>query len=112
MSGFSLSPINIRLSLIGAVTVAIALFSRLKLGDPWATIIGCTLALGTGIYAVRTLIRLVGMDQDRPRNAETWTVVPAAYALNSGLSLPMFVEWRERTSKRSAEAIFELKNDF
>jgi hypothetical protein len=36
----------------------IALFSRLKLGDPWATIIGCTLALGTSIYAVRTLIRL------------------------------------------------------
>jgi enterobacterial common antigen flippase len=61
MSGFSLSPVNIRLSLLGAITVAIALFSRLKLGDPWATLIGCTLALGTGIYTMRTLIRLVGM---------------------------------------------------
>jgi PST family polysaccharide transporter len=61
MSGFSFSPVNIRLSLLGAVTVAIALFSRLKLGDPWATIIGCTLALGTGVYTVRSLIRLVGI---------------------------------------------------
>jgi hypothetical protein len=49
--------------LLGAITVAIALFSRLKLGDPWATIIGCTLALETSIYAVRTLIRRVGMDK-------------------------------------------------
>ena len=63
MSGFSLSPVNIRLSLLGAITVAIALFSRLKLGDPWATVIGCLLAFLTGIYSMRTLTQLVGKEK-------------------------------------------------
>jgi PST family polysaccharide transporter len=63
MSGFALSPVNVRLSLLGASTVAITLICRLKLGDPWATIVGCTLALITGIYTLRTLVRLVGMDK-------------------------------------------------
>ena len=65
MSGFTLSAVNIRLSLLGAITVAITLLCRLKLGDPWATIVGCTLAFGTGIYTMRTLIRLVGEDNIR-----------------------------------------------
>jgi antigen flippase len=63
MSGFALSPANIRLSLLGITTVAIALCARLTRAEPWATIIGCTLALATGIYTIRTLIRLVGMDK-------------------------------------------------
>jgi enterobacterial common antigen flippase len=65
MSGFTLSAVNIRLSLLGAITVAITLLCRLKLGDPWATIVGCTLAFGTGIYTMRTLVRLVGVDNIR-----------------------------------------------
>jgi enterobacterial common antigen flippase len=63
MSGFSLSPVNIRLSLLGVITVAIALFSRLTLGDPWATIIGCLFACLTGFYSIRTLLRLVGNEK-------------------------------------------------
>ena len=47
MSGFS--PVNVRLSLLRAITVAITRFSRLKLGDPWVMIIGCTLALATDV---------------------------------------------------------------
>jgi len=63
ISRFALSPANIRLSLLGVTTAAIALCARLKFPEPWATIIGCTLALGTGIYTMRSLIRLIGMDK-------------------------------------------------
>jgi enterobacterial common antigen flippase len=63
VSGFALSPANIRLSLLGVTAVAITLCARLTLPEVWATIIGCTLALATGIYTMRTLIRLVGMDK-------------------------------------------------
>jgi enterobacterial common antigen flippase len=63
MSGFSLSPANIRLSLLGVITVAIALLSRLTLGDPWATIIGCLFSCLTGFYSIRTLLRLVGNEK-------------------------------------------------
>ena len=63
MSGFALSPANIRLSILGVTTVVITFCARRILPEPWATIIGCALALGTGIYTMRTLIRLVGMDK-------------------------------------------------
>jgi len=63
ISGFALSPANIRLSLLGFVTVAIALFARLTHAEPWATIVGCSLALLTGTYCLRALIRLVGMER-------------------------------------------------
>ena len=63
MSGFALSPTNVRLSLLGVTTVAITLCTRLTLPEPWATTIGCALALGTGLYTMRTLIRLVGIDK-------------------------------------------------
>jgi antigen flippase len=63
VSGFALSPANIWLSLLGVATVAITLSARLTLPELWATIIGCTLALATGVYTMRTLIRLVGMDR-------------------------------------------------
>jgi len=63
MSGFALSPANVRLCLLGVSTVAITLSTRLLLAEPWATIIGCALALGTGVYTMRTLILLVGMDK-------------------------------------------------
>jgi antigen flippase len=63
MSGFALSPTNIRLTLLGVVTVAITLSTRLTLPEPWATAVGCVLALGTGLYTLRTLIQLVGTDK-------------------------------------------------
>jgi len=63
VSGFTLSPTNVRLSLLGVTTVAITLCTRLTLSEPWATMIGCALALGTGLYTMRTLIQLVGIDK-------------------------------------------------
>ena len=63
ISGFALSPTNIRLSVLGVTTVAITLCTRLRLPEPWATAIGCVLALGTGLYTMRTLVELVGMDK-------------------------------------------------
>jgi enterobacterial common antigen flippase len=63
MSGFVLSPANVRLSLLGVTTVAITLGTRLRLPEPWGTAIGCVLAVGIGLYTMRTLIRLVGMDK-------------------------------------------------
>jgi antigen flippase len=63
VSGFTLSRGNTRLALLGATTVALTLFIRLTVPDPWASIIGCALSFGTGIYTVRTLILLVGMDK-------------------------------------------------
>jgi PST family polysaccharide transporter len=63
MSGFRLSPANVRLSLLGVATVAITLCARLTLAEPWATTTGFVLALATGLYTIRTLIRLVGMEK-------------------------------------------------
>jgi antigen flippase len=63
MSGFSLSSANVRLSVLGLVTVGTTLCCRLKVAEPWGTAIGCVLALVTGVYTMRTLIRLVGMEK-------------------------------------------------
>jgi antigen flippase len=63
MSGFAFSPTNIRLSLLGVASVAITLCIRLTFPEPWATIIGCVLAVVIGLYTTRTLIRLAGSEQ-------------------------------------------------
>jgi enterobacterial common antigen flippase len=63
ISGFALSTSNMRLSLLGATTAAIALWARLRLPEPWATAIGCSFALVAGIYTMRTLIRLIGLEK-------------------------------------------------
>jgi PST family polysaccharide transporter len=60
VSGFTLSPRNIGLSGVGGITVIIALCARLKCLEPEATIIGCALALLTGLYSLRALIRFIG----------------------------------------------------
>jgi hypothetical protein len=43
--------------------VAITLCIRLTFPEPWATIIGCVLAVVIGLYTTRTLIRLAGSEQ-------------------------------------------------
>ena len=63
MSGFSWSSANLRLTLLGIITVAITLWLRLSIAEPWATIIGCSLALPTGLYCLRTLVLLVGVEE-------------------------------------------------
>ncbi len=67
ISRFVLSPVNVRLSLLGVATCGIALGARLTLPEPWATLIGCALALGTGVYTLRILIQLVGIDKINSR---------------------------------------------
>ena len=63
MSGFRLSPATVRLSLLGAFTVALTLSSRLLLPEPWSTLIGCALAFFTALYTIKTLVGLVGTDK-------------------------------------------------
>ena len=63
MTGFSWSPANVRLSAIGVVAAAITLWIRLSLSEPWATLIGCVLAFAAGVYCLRTLILLVGVEE-------------------------------------------------
>ena len=63
ISGFSWSSANRRLSLLGISTASITLWVRLQLPEPWATIIGCSLAIVTGLYCLRTLVVLVGVDE-------------------------------------------------
>jgi antigen flippase len=63
MSNFRLSPGTVRLSILGAATVAATLSCRLLLPEPWATLIGCTLAAATGFYTLRTLIGLIGQEK-------------------------------------------------
>jgi len=60
VSGFTFSPRNIGLSGLGGLTVIIALCARLKCFEPAATIVGCALALLTGLYSLRALIRFIG----------------------------------------------------
>ena len=63
ISGFALSPANIRLLILGITATALTFCARQILAEPWATPIGCTLALATGIYSMRALVRLVGIDK-------------------------------------------------
>jgi antigen flippase len=63
MSGFSWSSTNVRLSLLGVITIATTLCVRLRLQEPWATITGCALALIVGIYCLRALVLLVGIEE-------------------------------------------------
>jgi enterobacterial common antigen flippase len=63
MSGFALAPVNIRLSVMGASAVGVALWARLKLPEPWPTVVGATLSLTTGIYCLKVLVQLVGAEK-------------------------------------------------
>jgi antigen flippase len=62
MSGFAMSSANVRLSLVGVATVAITLCARLTFPEPWATAVGCIMAASGGVYTMRALIRLIGME--------------------------------------------------
>ena len=61
----------------GVITVAITLCVRLRLQEPWATITGCALALIVGIYCLRALVLLVGIEEINK------------YTRKIGISLPM-----------------------
>jgi hypothetical protein len=62
---------------LGVTVVTVTLCARLKLPEPWATGVGCSLALATGVYGMQTLIRLVGVQKiDR-------------YLRRTGMSFPL-----------------------
>jgi PST family polysaccharide transporter len=63
ISGFRWSPHNIRLSVLGVIAVTINLWTRLKLPEPWATIVGGAISVPIGIYCLKTLINHVGTEK-------------------------------------------------
>jgi PST family polysaccharide transporter len=63
ISGFALSPGNIRLSLIGVVAVGIGLCTRLTLPEPWPTAVGGILTITVGIYCLKILICHAGSEK-------------------------------------------------
>lgn len=63
MSGFRWSGENIRLSQIAVITAVLTLWCRLVLREPWATAIGCFLAVCTGLLSAKKVIRLLGVDK-------------------------------------------------
>ncbi len=65
ISGFSWSPANLHLSLLGVGTVAATLWMRLSLPEPWATATGCTLALLTGLYCLQSTYSAGGDRRDQ-----------------------------------------------
>jgi O-antigen/teichoic acid export membrane protein len=63
ISGFALSPGNIRLSLIGVIAVGIGLCTRLTLPEPWPTAVGGILTITVGIYFLKILICHAGSEK-------------------------------------------------
>ena len=63
MSGFRWSSGNLRLSLIAVSTAIVALSARLIHAEPWSTFVGCLLAALAGIFCLKTLIRLIGVEK-------------------------------------------------
>jgi enterobacterial common antigen flippase len=82
VSGFALSANNIRLSLGGVAAVALTLWARLSLPEPWSTTIGGLFTFLAGLYCVRMLIRLVGIEKISPylRRLRMSFLVPAPRA--------------------------------
>jgi antigen flippase len=60
-TGFRWSPVNLRLKLLGAVVIAMALAAHFLLPVIWGTLAGALLAAGVGVYCLRILAVLVGV---------------------------------------------------
>jgi PST family polysaccharide transporter len=63
LSGFSWSAENNRLSAIGLVASIITLWARLKLPEPWATVVGGVLAVLIGAFCLKILIQHLGTER-------------------------------------------------
>jgi PST family polysaccharide transporter len=63
LSGFRWSTSNQYLSTLAVLTASLALGARLTLAEPWATGIGVALAIGTGVFCLKTLADLVGAEE-------------------------------------------------
>lgn len=67
MTGFSWSPTNTKLSVVALLATASAIAIRFGVSDPWATGIGCLLALVVGCYCLAVLAELLG-----PEKVSNW----------------------------------------
>jgi PST family polysaccharide transporter len=65
MSGFRWSPENTHMILLAVASAIAALGARKLLSEPWATIVGCSLALAAAVYCLRKLVDLVGIEEIR-----------------------------------------------
>jgi enterobacterial common antigen flippase len=65
MSGYRWSTKNVRLIVLAVLSAGAALGARQLLSDPWATIVGCSLALAAAVYCLRKIVDLVGIEEIR-----------------------------------------------
>jgi antigen flippase len=63
ISGFVWSAGNNRLSVIGLFASIVTLWARLKLPEPWATLVGGMLAVLIGAYCLKVLIQHLGTER-------------------------------------------------
>ena len=63
MTGFVWSPMNRRLMAVGIAALVVTLIARLQLGEPWATTIGCFIALIAGCFSLKILAGFVGAER-------------------------------------------------
>jgi len=63
LSGFRTAPENRRLGLVFLPLIALVFASFRALPLPWATGIGLLAAASTGVYSLRTVVRLVGVER-------------------------------------------------
>ena len=81
MSGFRWQSSNVRLIAVGVITTSVALWARLSIPEPWATGVGLTLALVTGLLCLRALMRIVG--RERINRLRSWVFGLPRRAMNS-----------------------------
>lgn len=62
-SGFRWSGANLRLLLLGLVTVGGALVSRVLLSEPWATAIGTLLGMFAGVLSLKSIANFLGAER-------------------------------------------------
>jgi enterobacterial common antigen flippase len=67
VAAFRWSGVNIRFSLLGAVTVALALLAHFVLEPVWSTVAAGALSVAVGVYCLKILVRLVGAEKIRKR---------------------------------------------
>jgi enterobacterial common antigen flippase len=70
VSGFRWTAVNLQLSISGTVAIAITLAARLGLPEPWPTLLGSVLALIAGVWCLKKLVRMIGVEKIERRLAK------------------------------------------
>jgi PST family polysaccharide transporter len=63
VSGFEWSTDALRLTGVGVIATATVLTCRLAMYEPWATAIGCLLSFIAGLFCLKTLVSLIGVER-------------------------------------------------